>query len=65
MIRRTWRMLLAVPLAAELAVGVLFSTRDVKASNWTDLNGGSWADPTQWDTNPTIPNGNGASPISR
>ena len=60
MIRRTWRMLLAVPLAAELAVGVLFSTRDVKASNWTDLNGGSWADPTQWDTNPTIPNGNGA-----
>jgi hypothetical protein len=49
-------------ILAGLLTAIFFSLFDgalAATSSWTDLNGGSWADPTQWDTNPTFPNNNG------
>jgi fibronectin-binding autotransporter adhesin len=39
-----------------LAVG---AAAQVQASVWTNLAGGSWGEPTNWDTNPLIPDGAG------
>jgi hypothetical protein len=47
--------------AVSFGFAVLAFAVDCSAvSSWLNTSGGSWADPTQWDTNPIIPNVAGA-----